>query len=189
MKDCYRGQFLIAGKSLSDPNFFKTVVLIVEHSDEGAMGLVINRPSSISIHNALSSHFSDFELPEEMVYCGGPVEPSALFIIHDEPKFNGSETPVIPDVFVANSAETFDRVVRHAADAPHMLRFRIFFGCAGWAPDQLEGEVERGDWLIHPASESLIFEDDPYNIWDDALTEAYTAHRILPFMPKNPEWN
>jgi putative transcriptional regulator len=92
-------------------------------------------------------------------------------------------------VFVGNNAETFESVVRHAAQHPAGIRFRIFFGCAGWAPGQLEGEIERGDWLIHPACAALIFSDDPYDIWDQALSAAHAAHRILPFMPENPEWN
>lgn len=189
MSESYRGHFLIAGKSLLDPNFFKTVVLMVEHGSQGAMGLIINRPSSISIDNALSSHFGDCELPDDLVYCGGPVEPSALFIIHSEEQFNGSEAPVLPTVFVGNSADTFERVVRYAADTPDNVRFRIFFGCAGWAPDQLESEIQRGDWIVHPANEDLIFCEDPYQIWDRALECAYESHRILPYMPENPEWN
>ena len=80
MPDSLRGQFLIAGKNLRDPNFYQSVVLIVEHGDGGAMGVVVNRPSGVTVTQALQKHF---ELPEtgEMVYVGGPVERNALWIV------------------------------------------------------------------------------------------------------------
>ena len=77
-----RGSYLIAGRHLKDPNFFRTVVLIVEHNETGSMGLVLNRPTDVEVRNALAGHF---ELPEAdyPVYYGGPVEPNALFLLHD----------------------------------------------------------------------------------------------------------
>lgn len=188
MSDSYRGKILIAGKDLRDPNFFKSVVLMVEHGAEGAMGLVVNRPSSITVENALSGHF-DCQLPDDHVYFGGPVEPSALFIMHTAEELNDSETSVIPGVYVGNSAAAFERVVEAAAQGLDELEFRIFFGCAGWAPGQLEGEIARGDWFVHPATRDLVFFHDAYDIWDRAVKQVYEAHRILPFMPDNPEWN
>ena len=82
MPKSLRGQYLISGKWLRDPNFYKTVVLMVEHNAQGAMGLVVNRPSSVTVAHALSEHFN---LPEtdDLVYVGGPVEPSALFVLHN----------------------------------------------------------------------------------------------------------
>ena len=93
MFESLRGHFLIAGCELRDPNFFKAVVLIVEHTEEGAMGLVINRPSSLSVSNALAGHF---DIPEtgETVYCGGPVEPDAFFVLHNVVEHSGGECPV-----------------------------------------------------------------------------------------------
>ena len=183
-----RGQFLISGKRLRDPNFYKTVVLMVEHGEEGAMGLVVNRPSSITVAHALSEHFN---LPEtdDVVHIGGPVEPSALFILHSAGELDECEHPVVPGVYVGSSADAFERIVRTAADGDSDVRFRIFSGCAGWAPEQLEGEIARGDWLVYPADASLVFDEDAYELWDVVLQKVYQKHRILPNMPQNPEWN
>ena len=92
---------MIAAKRLRDPNFYKTVVLMVEHGADGAMGLVINRPSSVTFAHALSEHF---KLPEtdDLVYVGGPVEPSALFILHNSAELDRKESPLIPGVFVGS---------------------------------------------------------------------------------------
>src|SRR4029079_3436482 len=118
---------------------------------EGAMGLVVNRPSSVTVAHALSEHF---KLPEtdDLVYVGGPVEPSALFVLHNSEELSADETAVVPGVYVGSSAHVFQTVVRQAAEGDPDLRFRIFSGCAGWGPGQLDGEVARGDWYHQPAS-------------------------------------
>ena len=188
MSGSLRGQFLIAGKRLRDPNFYRTVVLMVEHGDEGAMGLVVNRPSSIGVAHALSEHF---HLPEteDMVHIGGPVEPSALFILHTAHELDESETSVVPGLFVGSSADAFENIVRSAAAGDESMRYRIFSGCAGWGPEQLEGEIARGDWYVSPAAADLVFDSDPYDLWDTLLAKVFEAKRILPHRCKNPEWN
>lgn len=188
MANSLRGQFLIAGKRLRDANFFRTVVLMVEHGDEGAMGLIVNRPSSVTVAHALSEHF---KLPEtdDLVYVGGPVEPSALFILHNAAELDENETPVIPGLFVGSSAQVFETVVRASADGDPNMKFRIFSGCAGWAPGQLEGELARGDWYHYPAAAECLFHDDPYQVWELMMQKVYEANRILPGHPANPEWN
>lgn len=188
MADTLRGQFLIAGRSLRDENFFQSVVLIVEHGSGGAMGVVINRPSGVTVAQALKNHF---ELPEngEMVYVGGPVERNALFILHNDDDLDGSETPVIEGLFVGSSPDTFERVVRRIANGDDELKFRVYFGCAGWAPDQLEGELARNDWLICPATAARVFDVDPYNVWSMTVADYNRANPLLPGFTGNPELN
>jgi putative transcriptional regulator len=188
MADSLRGHFLIAGKRLRDRNFYKTVVLMVEHGSDGAMGLVVTRPSSVTVAHALSEHF---KLPEtdDLVYVGGPVEPSALFIVHNSIEFDQNESPVIDGVYVGSSAEVFEQIVRSSAEGHPELRFRIYSGCAGWGPDQLEGELARGDWHTLPAEDHAIFSDDPYEVWDNLMAKVQESNRILPQLSGNPEWN
>ena len=188
MSENLKGQILIAGKKLRDPNFFKTVVLMVEHSSEGAMGLVVNRPSSVTVAHALSEHF---KLPEtdDVVYVGGPVEPAALFVLHNAPELDEDAAPVLPGLFVGSSPDVFETVVRSVAEGNGHLKFRIFSGCAGWAPDQLETEMSRGDWYLYPANVDLILQDDPYDVWDQVLQKVYEINRILPHSTTDPEWN
>lgn len=187
MFDSLRGHLLIAGCELRDPNFFKTVVLIVEHTEEGSMGLVINRPSSLSVSNALAGHF---DLPDngETVYCGGPVEPDAFFVLHNVVEHSGGECPVAGGLFVGAGAEEFEQVINRVSADPN-VKYRVFSGCAGWGPGQLEQELDRRDWFTHPACEETAFHDDPYALWDLMLRAVYEANRIVPHSTPHPEWN
>src|SRR5437588_2072001 len=188
MADSLRGQFLIAGKNLRDPNFFQSVVLIVEHGEGGAMGVVVNRPSGVTVAEALKNHF---DLPEtgEMVYVGGPVERNALFILHNAGDLDHTDSPVIDGVFVGSSPDMFENVVKRAAEGDGDLKFRVFFGCAGWGPDQLEGELARKDWLVCPAAVDFVFHPNPYEIWNLMVAEWNKANPLLPGMTGNPELN
>jgi putative transcriptional regulator len=182
------GQFLIALKHLRDPNFFRSVVLMVEHGESGAMGLVINHPSRISVAQALEGHF---ELPNDgnLVYTGGPVEQSALFIMHNSAELGGDEPPIVPGLYVGSSAEIFEEVVRHAAEGREGLKYRILAGYSGWAPNQLENELARGDWRATPASADLIFHHDPYSIWDLLTKQVSPTRKLAPNPSSKPEWN
>ena len=182
------GQFLIACKQLRDPNFFHAVVLMVEHGESGSMGLVINRPSNVSVARALSEHF---DLPEsdQLVYVGGPVEPAALFVLHTAGEFEDDASNVVPGIYVGSSPDVFERVIEHVAGGNNDLAFRVFAGCAGWAPGQLEDELARGDWYLLPAEAAEILPPDPYALWDDLVERIRSTNRTVPPTPGNPNWN
>lgn len=188
MPESLRGKFLIAGRTLRDPNFFQSVVLIVEHGEGGAMGVVINRPTEITVAQALKSHF---ELPEtgELVYVGGPVEKNALFILHNAGDLDGTETPVLEEVYVGSSPATLETVVKRSAEGDDELKFRMYFGCAGWGPDQLEGELSRNDWLVLPAAVDYVFHPRPYDVWELVVADWNRANPLLPGVTGNPELN
>ena len=187
MPDSFRGHFLIAACRLRDPNFFKSVVLIVEHNDECAMGLVINRPLSVTVANALSGNF---DLPEtgELIHSGGPVETETYFVLHNTNECDEGEHPVCGGLYVGNSPAVFEEVVRRVSISAD-LKFRVYAGCAGWGPGQLEGELDRGDWFTVRASEDLVFHEDPYIVWDMLMRQVYEANRLVPHYSKNPELN
>ncbi len=182
-----RGHFLIAGPRLRDPNFFKSVVLVVEHNDEGAMGLVINRPSAVTVESALAGHF-DLPPAAGFVYQGGPVEQTALFLLHNSQQLDPDETPILPDLFIGSCADVFEEVVSRGT-LDDSIQYRIFSGCSGWGVGQMEGELARGDWLIVKACVDVVFADDPYEVWDSLVEAVRKASRILPDHPENPEWN
>lgn len=179
---------MIAGKGLRDPNFYKSVVLIVEHGSNGAMGLVINRPSEVTVARALTGHF-DLPDTEDLVYVGGPVEESALFILHNADDLDDAELPVLPGLYVGSSADVFETVVRRVAEGDADVKFRVYSGCAGWAPDQLEGELERNDWRVCPASAEYVFHPDVYNVWERAFEDFRRANPLAPGLDLNPEAN
>lgn len=184
----YRGHCLIAAPHLRDPNFYKTVVLIAEHGSQGAMGLVINRPSSVLVSHALSKHF---ELPEagDLVFMGGPVEPLALFILHNAEDLAADESPIRPGIYLGNNAQVFEEVVRRSTASLPGLRYRVFSGCAGWGPGQLEGEISRGDWYLRPACRESVYYDDPYAMYEWMLKQVHEEHRLLPQTSPDPRWN
>jgi len=187
MSGSLRGHFLIAAQRLRDPNFFRTAVLILEHNEHGAMGLIVNRPTPVPVSKALQNHVS---LPdcEAKVFQGGPVEPAALFILHNDPLIDPDAKLIVPDVYIGSSAEAFARVVEAAA-ANHLTQFRICSGCAGWGPGQLEGELSRNDWLTIKATAETVFTDDPHGLWDELFKQALAARRLLPDVEGNPELN
>ncbi len=188
MANALRGQLLIASRKLRDPNFFKTVVLMVEHGDHGAMGLVINRPSSVTVTDALAGHF-EFPDSREVVYIGGPVEPAALFLLHDSQEMDVGEPPIVPGVFVGSSGTAFEHVIRSVADGTRGIRYRVVCGCAGWAPGQLEGEIGRGDWLLAPASAEFAFPENPYVLWNELMQQQSQRKPIVRRTTDHPEWN
>jgi putative transcriptional regulator len=183
-----KGQFLVAGKQMRDPNFYRSVVLMVEHGESGSMGLVVNRPSNVSVTRALSEHF-DLPDSDQLVYVGGPVEPAALFMLHSAGEFETEESDVVPGIYVGSSPDVFERVIEQVVGGSDDLEFRVFAGCAGWGPGQLEGELEHGDWHILPAVAPEILPGDPYTLWDELVERIHETNRTIPPTPGNPEWN
>lgn len=188
MSDSLRGKYLIAARHLRDANFYKTVVLMIEHGPDGAMGLVVNRPSSITVAHALSEHF---HLPEtdDLVYIGGPVEPSSLFVLHNASELDQNERAIGPGLFVGGSEDVFEKVVRSATGGNPDLQFRIFSGCAGWGAEQLEGELSRGDWHVVSAESTPLFCADPYEFWECLLGKIQELQGIFPRCLNDPEQN
>lgn len=185
--DNIKGQFLIAAKHMLDPSFFKTVVLMVEHGENGAMGVVINRPSDIAVSHALSGHLNVNHLGDP-VYFGGPVEPAGLIVLHDRDDLSESDA-VIPGVYVPTRADVFEEVIRAAEEDQGSTTFRVYSGCAGWSRGQLESELERGDWYLIPADSELVFSTDPYSIWEDSLNQVAAGSSIIDQRVEHPEMN
>jgi putative transcriptional regulator len=188
MANSLRGHFLVAGCRLRDPNFFKSVVLIVEHGPEGAMGLVVNAPDTVTVAQSLKGHF---ELPENgaHVFVGGPVERAALFIVHNCADLDVSDSSVVADVYMGGSSDVFESVIRAGIEQQEGLRYRVYCGCSGWGPGQLEGELERGDWIVLPASAAMIFHDDPYSVWDELIAASRASQGFVEDNCDHPEWN
>ena len=191
MSDSLRGHFLIAAKHLRDSNFFKAVVLLLEHNDGGAMGVVVNRPMDVTVAAALSKHF-EVAQSRQFLFDGGPVEENALLILHNSRDYDQEHEPVVPGVFVGTSPDVFEKVVESSneeTDPDDGFLFRIYAGYSGWGAGQLEYEMNRGDWFTIPAKAELVFRREPYDVWEDALQEFHRSKRLLPDQPSDPEWN
>ena len=152
------GSLLIAMPNLMDPNFWRTVVLLGVHNEqEGAFGLVINRPLDVGLEDVLR------EIGEEAggtsyppVLSGGPVEPSSGFVLFDGPETVGDSEmlPIASDIAVSGTTQTLIRLSRGVPG----VRYNLVLGYSGWAPGQLEREIEENSWLVAPANHELIFE-------------------------------
>jgi putative transcriptional regulator len=179
--DSTRGQLLIAGPGLLDTNFFRTVVLVIEHSDEGALGLVLNRPSETTVAEAASELDALLEL-DDLLYIGGPVQPSALIVLGEFEDATDAALIAFEDIGVLANGGSSEEPVG-------LRRGRAFVGHAGWGPGQLDGELERGDWILEPAVRDDAFTASPVNLWGDVLTRKGGSYALVARMPLDPSVN
>jgi putative transcriptional regulator len=177
-----RGQLLVASPALLDPNFRRTVVLIAEHGDEGAMGIVLNRAGELEVAEA-APVLGDLVEPGAMVHAGGPVQPTAVVIVAEFEDTERAGVPVFGDIgFVSGDAD-FETL------GPDVRRVRVFAGLAGWGPGQLEAELEREDWIVERAVADDVFADDPDSLWAAVLERKGGSFALLARMPLDPSLN
>jgi len=180
--DSTRGQLLIAGPALADSNFWRTVVLVVEHTPEGgALGLVLNRPSETTVGDAVSELAPLLDV-EESLYVGGPVQPSALIVLAEFERPGDAALIAFEDIGVLANHTREDA-------PPDLRRARAFAGHAGWAPGQLDAELERGDWIVEPAVREDAFTVAPLDLWTTVLTRKGGSYALVARMPPDPSVN
>lgn len=155
------GTFLVASRRLRDPNFAKTVIFLIAYDENGAQGFVINRPSPIRVSRAFPK-LQKRKKPSPYIYLGGPVAQKQMRILVQTGEPSGDMQQVLDDVYLSGSPEVLKQLMTQTAPAP---RFRTFAGYAGWAPGQLEREIERGGWHIFHAEVDAIFDADPDSVW------------------------
>jgi putative transcriptional regulator len=177
-----RGQLLLAAPSLTDPNFSRTVVLIGEHTPEGALGVVLNRPSALTVGEALPA-LEPALGPDNAVFVGGPVAPNSIMFLAEfvDPSF--AALLVFGRIGLLSSESELDGL----PDATD--RGRVFAGHAGWGPGQLDAEIENGDWIAEPALPHDVFTDDPAGLWSAVLARKGGRFTLLARMPADPSVN
>jgi putative transcriptional regulator len=178
-----RGRLLVASPSLADPNFRRAVVLMLEHSEEGALGLVLNRPTPLVAREALPGALADAMPDDERVYQGGPVQPEAVIVLAD---FSGA-------TLAASVAFDMVGIVDPDADASRLgdgvRAIRAYGGYAGWGEGQLEREIAEEAWIdAAPAAED-VFGGDPDGLWSRVLERKGGTWRLIARMPENPSVN
>ena len=176
-----QGQLLVAGPGLVDPNFWRTVVLVGEHSEEGALGVVLNRASETTVDEAVPELA---ELAEAMglVHLGGPVQPSAIVVLADFVEPEEARSLVLDSVgFLPSEVDP--------ALLGELRRARVFAGYAGWGPGQLEGELDEGSWIVEQALAEDVFTDDPDGLWSAVLRRKGGPFSLLASMPPDPNRN
>jgi putative transcriptional regulator len=178
-----RGRLLVATPPLADPNFDRTVILLLEQGDEGALGIVLNRPSDKGLDQALPD-WNRFASAPAVVFVGGPVAPEAVIALaRGQPRASDGWVSVLDDLGSVDIGRDPDSTVAEV----HALR--VFVGYSGWAPGQLEDELAKGAWFVVEALPSDPFASDPSALWSDVLRRQRGRLAIFASYPEDPSVN
>jgi len=179
-----RGVFLVADPRIIDPNFRRTVVLLIHNETDGSTGLIINRPTSSSLSEkfpVLKEHLST----SDRIFKGGPVLAKTLTLLFQTKTPPEGMIPVLDDIYVS-------RKMRLLSDLPMSTildrRFRVFSGYAGWGPGQLQAEIMRGDWRVVRSGADIIFEQNADIIWEKMFghSQERSVRKDSPDFEKEP---
>lgn len=178
------GRLLVATPVIGDSNFERTVVLLLEHAEEGAFGLVLNRPTDLDLLDPLPQWYSYAARPS-VVFVGGPVEQERAIALA---RADGDRTATgwIP---VVGRVGTLDLSCEPAEIGPGLEEIRVFAGYAGWGAGQLEAEVEAGAWFIVDASPEDAMCDDPVGLWAEVLRRQGGTMALFANYPEDPTNN
>jgi putative transcriptional regulator len=191
------GRLLVASPQLGDPNFERTVVLMLDHGPEGALGVVLNRPTGLPVEEILEA-WTDLAStsPPGVVFRGGPVSPDAVIGLAraasvgtdvtgtDEAEADGSRWRLVMD-----GVGTVDLTIAPADQPVPVAGIRMFAGYAGWSPDQLEDELAGGAWIILDAVVADVFTTDAEALWHDVLQRQGGKLALLAAYPPHPSVN
>jgi putative transcriptional regulator len=177
-----KGKLVIAAPALIDPNFARTVVLVVDHDEHGAMGIVLNRVADADLADAVPD-LADRAEVDELLFVGGPVQESNVLLLGDfcdlekaAPLVAGSIGMVGADTDLEELADTVSRA-------------RAFAGYAGWGPGQLEAELEEEAWITADPLPGDLLTDEPDDLWSATLNRKGGWHRVIARMPADPSLN
>jgi putative AlgH/UPF0301 family transcriptional regulator len=175
------GKLLVASRDLGDPNFAKTVILLVRYDDDqGAVGLAINKRTDIPLSRAFQD-LKEAKGRTDPIYIGGPVELNTVMALLRASSKPEGASRVFGDVYLISDKDLLTQTLASKAEA---AVFHAYVGYAGWGPGQLEHEVELGAWHIVPASAATVFHADPDSLWERLIkqTELQIA-RALTYTP------
>lgn len=178
------GRLLVATPALDDPNFERVVILVLDHDEDGALGVVLNRASTVPVGETLDG-WSELAAAPQVVFGGGPVEPTAVVAL-------GRAAAAVPFDGATRIVERI-RLVDLDSDpvlaAADLERVRLFAGYAGWAPEQLEDEIAQGAWYAVDSEPDDVFTDDPDGLWHAVLRRQPGELKLLATFPSDPTMN
>lgn len=180
-----KGIFLVAAPSLRDPNFRQTVILLCEHSPEGALGVVVNRPTAMVVSEALAQ-IPVLEGQHHVLFSGGPVQPNQVLLLYRLTHEPSDTHHIFDGVYLGGDVQVVERLLIQSTGRES---FRAYVGYSGWAPGQLENEMKTGSWITMPADPSIVFEKDPAQIWPDILRSLGGPYKMYAEMPADPSLN
>jgi putative transcriptional regulator len=182
MEESLVGQLLLASPALRDPNFERSVVLIGVHSERGAMGVVLNRPSEVTVGEAAPQLEETVE-ESERVFVGGPVQPSSIVFLAEFLDPTPAGVLVLGRIGFPSPEAELEEISRATG------RVRVFAGFAGWGEGQLEAEIADGDWIAQVALPEDVFTELPEELWSSVLTRKGGSYALIARMPADPSVN
>lgn len=179
--DSLRGRLLISSGGLFDPNFRHTVVLVGEHTTDGALGVILNRALDVLVHEVLPA-LGPLVPSDALLFEGGPVQPESPVLLAELAQ------PELADILSFGSVGFLVGDVPEEVEAG-VLRARVFAGYSGWGPGQLEAEMAADSWILDPAQEDDVFTDTPELLWSRVLQRKGPEYQRLSRMPFDPSMN
>lgn len=178
-----KGTILISEPFLADPYFKRSVVLLSEHTEEGSIGFILNKPTNISVNEAIS----DFPQIDSMLYFGGPVQTDSLQYIHRlGDKLEGSQ-PIFDGLYWGGNLEKLKEMISLKQVQASDIRF--FVGYSGWDSTQLNQEIDEKSWIVSQGATQHAFFDEPKKLWSDVLKSMGNEFRMLANYPEDPSLN
>jgi len=182
MQESLSGQLLLASPALEDPNFKRAVVLIGVHGEEGAMGVVLNRPSTVTVAEAVPALEQAVD-GLEPVYVGGPVQPTSIVFVAEFLDPTPAGLLVLGRIGFPEPDADIDELTEATE------RRRVFAGYAGWGEGQLDAEIDNGDWIAQAALPDDVFTEVPEELWSAVLKRKGGGYALLARMPLDPSVN
>jgi putative transcriptional regulator len=178
-----KGKVLIAEPFLEGRYFKRSIVLLVEYNEEGAVGFVLNKPINLSVDEVLINiaHF------DGDVYVGGPVDTNRIYYIHTIPDLVPNSIHIFDNLYWGGDFDVLKDLIEKKMILPNQVRF--FAGYSGWSSGQLREEIEEHSWLVSELSLTEIMKYDNEDLWQQALRELGGKYRMWSNFPENPSLN
>ncbi len=173
---------------MEDENFRRTVILLFQHDDSGSMGIVVNRPTTYRVAD-LVQKIDGLEGRQDRLWIGGPVQPSAVWVLHCREDVSEPGARVAAGLFIGGSPVLLRDLMRLTPANPAPGVFRVVRGYAGWAPGQLAAEVKAGSWRVTDIDRDVIFGAEADLLWEDVLVRAQLPFRVPPDAIRNARLN
>ncbi len=178
-----QGRILISEPFLNDTYFHRSVVLLTEHSEEGSVGFVLNKPVDLAVTDVLS----DFPEIDTRISIGGPVNTNTVHYIHTLGTLIPNSVKVVDDIYWGGDFETIKNLIRNSKMVSNQIRF--FLGYSGWSPNQLENELSENAWVVSELGSEKIMAGPDQNLWKETLQKLGSKYRTWINFPDNPGLN
>jgi putative transcriptional regulator len=178
-----QGRILISEPFLSDTYFHRSVVLLTEHSEEGSVGFVLNKPVDLKVNDVIS----DFPAIDAEISIGGPVNTNTIHFIHTAGDIIPNSVRVSGDLFWGGDFEALKKLIKEEKVKNNQVRF--FLGYSGWSPKQLENELSENAWLVTELDQDIIMKQPDHGLWKETLSRLGSKFRTWINFPENPSLN